>query len=278
MIGPEMSGLIMPERLRPAHNAGMERFAETGKAKVMGRRIEIDALRRDGTEFPIELSITSTGTGAKAHYVAFMRDITDRRMAEQSLKKAKEDAEDASRAKAQFLAAISHEMRTPLTGILGALDLIAATDLSEQQRKYVRTANRSGHALLSVISDVLDISRLEDGQVDLDVGITRSRPDRGRCRRDHRHPREERGNTIEVSSRRTACRRKLHRGRSTNPPGAAQLRDQRREVHLWRSRQDFRRADRPGRETARASRSPSATPAPASPRATGKSCSRISHS
>ena len=83
----------------------MARYAATGKAKVMGRRIEIEAMRRDGMEFPIEISISSTGTGAKARYVSFMRDITDRRMAEQSLKKAKERAEDASRAKAQFLAA-----------------------------------------------------------------------------------------------------------------------------------------------------------------------------
>jgi PAS domain S-box-containing protein len=170
MTGHEMSGLIIPERLRPAHKAGMERYRKTGKARVMGRRIEIEALRRDGTEFPIELSITSTGQGEKAQYVAFMRDITDRRMAEQSLRKAKEDAEAASRAKAQFLASISHEMRTPLTGILGALDLISATDLSEQQQSYVRTANRSGHALHSVITDVLDMSRLEEGRVDLDIG------------------------------------------------------------------------------------------------------------
>jgi PAS domain S-box-containing protein len=171
MTGREMSALIMPERLRPAHHAGMARYAKTRQAKVMGRRIEIDAMRRDGTEFPIELSINSTGHGENARYIAFMRDITDRRMVEQSLKMAKDDAEAASRAKAQFLAAISHEMRTPLTGILGALDLIQATDLSEQQRRYVRTANRSGHALLSVISDVLDISRLEDGKVDLDIDI-----------------------------------------------------------------------------------------------------------
>jgi PAS domain S-box-containing protein len=171
MAGREMSALIMPERLRSAHHAGMARYAATGQAKVIGRRIEIDALRRDGTEFPIELSITSTGQGETARYIAFMRDITDRRVVEQSLKMAKDDAEAASRAKAQFLAAISHEMRTPLTGILGALDLMDATDLSEQQRRYVRTANRSGHALLSVISDVLDISRLEDGKVELDVDI-----------------------------------------------------------------------------------------------------------
>ena len=169
MTGREMSELIMPERHRPAHKAGMARYTATGKAKVMGRRIEIDAQRRDGTEFPIELSISSTGHGEDARYVAFMRDITDRRMAESSLRKAKEDAEAASRAKAQFLAAISHEMRTPLTGILGALDLMQASDLSEQQRRFVRTANRSGHALLSVISDVLDISRLEAGKVDIEA-------------------------------------------------------------------------------------------------------------
>lgn len=170
MMGHEMSALIMPERFRAAHQAGMARYTETGVAKVMGRRIEIDAQRSDGTEFPIELSISSTGSGAKARYVAFMRDITDRRQAEQSLKLAKDRAEDASRAKAQFLASVSHEMRTPLTGILGALDLISATQLSEQQRKHVRTANRSGHALLSVISDVIDISRLEAGKLDLEQG------------------------------------------------------------------------------------------------------------
>jgi PAS domain S-box-containing protein len=170
MTGKEMSGMIMPQRLRSAHQAGMARYAATGVAKVMGRRIEIDALRSDGTEFPIELSISSTGAGAKARYVAFMRDITERRQTEQSLKLAKERAEDASRAKAQFLASVSHEMRTPLTGILGALDLIEASELSEQQRRHVRTANRSGHALLAVISDVIDISRLEAGKLDLEQG------------------------------------------------------------------------------------------------------------
>ena len=169
MLGREMSGVIMPERFRSAHHAGMARLNATGKPKMMGQRVEIEARRRDGTEFPIEISISSTGSGAKARYVAFMRDITDRRAAEQNLKMAKERAEDASRAKAQFLASVSHEMRTPLTGILGALDLIAATELSETQQKYVRTANRSGHALLSVISDVIDISRLEAGKMDLDI-------------------------------------------------------------------------------------------------------------
>ena len=170
MTGQEMSGMIMPERLRAAHKAGMERYIATGKAKVIGRRIEIDAQRRNGSEFPCEISLSSTGSGANARFVAFMRDITDRRLAEENLKTAKENAEAASRAKAQFLAAISHEMRTPLTGILGALDLLEAEKLDEQNRKHIRTAKRSGQALLSVISDVLDISRLEAGKAKLEIG------------------------------------------------------------------------------------------------------------
>lgn len=169
MEGHDMSKLIVPPRLREAHSHGMARHVATGKARVIGRRIEIEALRHDGTEFPVELSIATTGSGSKATYIAFMRDISDRRVSELSLQYAKERAEFANREKTEFLASISHEMRTPLTGILGALDLLSETDLSKTQFGYVQTANRSGHALLSVISDVLDISRLEAGKVELDL-------------------------------------------------------------------------------------------------------------
>lgn len=169
MEGRDMARLIVPPRLRAAHNEGMSRYAATGKAKVIGRRVEIDAMRCDGTEFPIELSISATGSGSDAKYVAFMRDISERRLQERSLQSAKDRAESASREKAQFLAAISHEMRTPLTGILGALELLSRTRLTESQTTYLQTADRSGHALLSVISDVLDISRIEASRIELDL-------------------------------------------------------------------------------------------------------------
>jgi PAS domain S-box-containing protein len=169
MEGKEMSALIVPPRMRAAHQEGMSRFISTGNAKVMGRRIELAALRSDGSEFPVEISIAATGGGSATKFVAFMRDISERRLSERSLQAAKERAESASREKAQFLAAISHEMRTPLTGILGSLELISDSRLSETQLKHVQTANRCGHALLSVISDVLDISRLEANKVELDL-------------------------------------------------------------------------------------------------------------
>jgi PAS domain S-box-containing protein len=169
MVGRSMSDVIMPERYRKAHEAGMQRYLSTGQAKVLGKRLELDALNGAGEEFPIELSISTTGRGDDTKFVSFMRDITDRRTAERNLKAARDKAERASRAKAHFLAAMSHEMRTPLTGILGSLELLSAEPLPENQARHIHTATRSGHALLSVISDVIDISRLEEGKVDIEV-------------------------------------------------------------------------------------------------------------
>jgi PAS domain S-box-containing protein len=169
MIGRGMSDVIMPERYRKAHEAGMQRYLSTRQAKVLGKRLELDALNGAGEEFPIELSISTTGQGDDTKFVSFMRDITERRTAERNLKTARDKAERASRAKAHFLAAMSHEMRTPLTGILGSLELLSAEQLSESQARHIRTATRSGHALLSVISDVIDISRLEEGKVDTET-------------------------------------------------------------------------------------------------------------
>lgn len=168
MVGRTMSDVIMPERYRQAHEAGMQRYLSTGQAKVLGKRLELDALNNAGEEFPIELSISATGTGENTKFVSFMRDITERRTAERNLRNARDKAERASRAKAHFLAAMSHEMRTPLTGILGALELLSTEQLTDGQMRHIRTATRSGHALLSVISDVIDISRLEEGKVDIE--------------------------------------------------------------------------------------------------------------
>lgn len=168
MVAQEMAPLVVPERLRAAHQTGMTRYATTGIAKVIGRRVELDGLRKDGSEFPIELSISSSGRGNDQTFVAFMRDISDRRLAEQSLQASKERAEAGDRAKAQFLASISHEMRTPLTGVLGALELLSGTNPTDLQRRYLQTAERSGHALFSVISDVLDLSRLDAGRFEIE--------------------------------------------------------------------------------------------------------------
>lgn len=95
-------------------------------------------------------------------------DMTDELVRQQELKDMKKEAEAASRAKSQFLANMSHEIRTPLNAVLGFASLIKDTDLDERQSDYVETIAESGESLLSILNDVLDVSKIEAGALDLD--------------------------------------------------------------------------------------------------------------
>lgn len=168
-IGKNMSELIIPERFREAHKNGMKKYLETGETNVIGKRIEIDALYSDGSEFPVELAINVAKDLDQKIFIAYLRDISQRKLAETELKKALALAKEANEAKANFLAIMSHEMRTPLNGVIGALDLLGRTKLSKHQTDLVDTAEQSGEALLAQISDVLDFSRMEAGKLELDL-------------------------------------------------------------------------------------------------------------
>lgn len=162
IIGQTMEDTIIPHRMREAHHSGMNRFLATGVPRVVGGgRVELAALRKTGEEFPVELNITSVTDESSTKFIAYIQDISERKINEQKLIDARDRAEQTDKAKSQFLTVMSHEMRTPLNGIMGVLDLLRTTELTEKQDRYARIATASGEILLGHTNEALDITRIE---------------------------------------------------------------------------------------------------------------------
>ncbi len=166
-IGRPLAETIIPHRYRDAHRAGFRNHLETGETRVIGNRIRIEALHSDGSEIPVELVVTKVEMGAESVFTAYLRDIREDLRREQELELAKEVAEKASRAKTEFLATMSHEIRSPLNAMMGSIDILSGTKLESTQRQYVELATGSGTVLLSLIDDILDMSRIEAGHLNL---------------------------------------------------------------------------------------------------------------
>ena len=125
---------------------------------------------RDGSSVPIQLSIAPMldGMGNTVGIVATATNIAESKRTETLLRQAKDAAEAAAKAKANFLATMSHEIRTPMNGVIGMAALLTRTRLDARQREYVDTIRGSGNALLTIIDDILNISKIEAGAVELD--------------------------------------------------------------------------------------------------------------
>jgi len=148
--------------------------AEAGIKRVLNEKsvtdYELTARARDGKQTVVSYNATTFYDRNRTLQGVFAaaRDVTERKRFEQELQLAKAAAESASRTKSDFLASMSHEIRTPMNAIMGIADLLAKTTLTPEQDKYVQIFRRSGDNLLNLINDILDLSKVEAAQLDLE--------------------------------------------------------------------------------------------------------------
>ena len=178
MIGKNVS-MLMPEPHRSRHDNYIKQYRDTGRRKIVGMRRDLQGVRKDGSPFYVELSVSEILIHERLAFTGIVRDISEQRSAEEKLKQfasdlefqswaleeAKEKAETAAKVKANFLANMSHEIRTPMNAIMGLAQLCMKTSLDDKQRSYLNRILDASTLLLEIINDVLDFSKIEAGKM-----------------------------------------------------------------------------------------------------------------
>ncbi len=186
ILGRNLHETLVPQRFRGAYRHAWPRFRQTGEGEAIGRTLELVALRRDGQEFPVELSLSSMDVNGQRQAVGLIRDIGERKRLEAELEgyrqhleqlvaartaqllEARDQAEAATRAKSAFLANMSHEIRTPINAIVGLTYLLRKRLTDPQSIAQLAKVGEASQHLLSIINNILDLSKIEADQLNLE--------------------------------------------------------------------------------------------------------------
>jgi PAS domain S-box-containing protein len=161
---------LVPQRFHGNHAGHRSGFFSDPRPRPMGAGLDLLARHKDGSEFPVEISLGPIETDEGMLVSSAIRDVTDRKHIEQALHEKNVELETASLAKDRFLASMSHELRTPLNAILGftgTLLMKLPGPLNEEQEQQLRIVQSSARHLLSLINDILDLAKIESGKVEL---------------------------------------------------------------------------------------------------------------
>lgn len=171
--------LLMPARFRDGHRAGFARYRSTGQARVLGRTLELAGVRKNGAEFPLELSLTTGEDAGRVFFAAIIRDISERKRQEQAMREAESRAQELARLrelnqfKTQFINTAAHELLTPLTPLRSILYSLR-TDPShagdEKLQRQLEVLSRNLERLARLTGDLLESSRLEAKKLGLRKG------------------------------------------------------------------------------------------------------------
>lgn len=169
LLGKKVDVLV-PKRFETRHPEYRHGFFREPRTRAMGAGLELYGLRKDGSEFPVEISLSPLETEEGVLVSSAIRDITERKRIERTLHEKNIELERANLAKDRFLASMSHELRTPLNAILGftgTLLMRLPGQLNADQEKQLKTIQASARHLLSLINDLLDLAKIESGKIEL---------------------------------------------------------------------------------------------------------------
>ena len=169
VLGKMVCDTLVPAHHREAHQKAWSNYAVTGVRSSLDKGVfEIDAVRSDGKAIDLEMRVETIESEGGPFFAAYINDITERTIREAELRAAKEKAESATAAKSTFLAMMSHEVRTPLNGVLGLVGLTLDENLEPIQRDYLQKAEVSGKHLLHILNDLLDLTQIESNALEIE--------------------------------------------------------------------------------------------------------------